>query len=312
MYFPILRGKQYELQALEELSTFIKDKRNVCPFIEPVNTNSLSKRILKNLDRDEVPFILALNPCVGEMTGCCEEIETELIDMFESTDTTMLGYFLSEETTVEEVKSILDRYNNFSFALYHIEESENVDEIIKLAKKNNSIRYHLFHKKNTGKKYRKNFSELNRVIIEDPFLSAEKNALYPKMNDFSDLAFEFSSEYFGFGDFQIVGEPYSESGGPATAVALHLTEEDMDDEEVTVRHFVSNDTDGRKNVQKKYFQALEKLCSHVVDLRGEPWTLGEIGFAENLKDKKYHGLGFPKKLSIMHHIELMSEIIKEN
>lgn len=52
----------------------------------------------------------------------------------------------------------------------------------------------------------------------------EKNADYPPIEEFSDLHITFGEEGMdGFGDFLIVGDDYTEGGGPAYAVAIHLT-----------------------------------------------------------------------------------------
>lgn len=310
MYFPVLRGKKYELQAVEELVAVIKKKKNICPVIEPMNVNSLTKRILFDLDSKESPFILAINPCVGDMVGCTEKIEDSLINEFSSFKSTMLAYLVDEETTLDEVKEVLEEFENFNFAIFHVNDTDIEDDLVALSKKEHRIKYHLFNKTETNKLYRKAFKDFNRVIIEDPYRPAKRNADYPKQNAFSDTVFKYHKNYYGFGDFQTIGGDYSENGGPAHAVALHLTDEDIDEEELNVVHFVSTDVKGNHNVQGKYFQALKKLCDYVEESRGEPFTVGEIGFAENLIEGKFHGLGFPKKLSIMHHVHLMSELMK--
>lgn len=310
MYFPILRGKQYELQAVEELSDLIKKHENVCPIIEPMNYNSLSKRILLELDNSETPFVLILNPSVGNLAGCMSDIEEQIISKLSSYNTTVLGLIVDDETQYNEIEEILQTFDEFQFAIYHIKDVNCTDKLLELSYAEKRIKYHFFYKHDTSKAYRKKFSDFKRVIIEDTYTSAKRNADYPTQNEFSNIVYKYKKNYFGFGDFQTIGGAYSNSGGPAHAVALHLTDEDDEDNEINIVHFISDDKEGNYNVQGKYFQALRKLCSFVEEKRGEPFTLGEIGFATNLKEGEFHGLGFPKKLSIMHHIHLMSEIIK--
>ena len=64
----------------------------------------------------------------------------------------------------------------------------------------------------------------------------------------------------GFGDFLIVGDEYSESGGPAYTIAIHLTYIDFDqDEAMHVRHFLSDRQDTPKDPGGKFSEALTKL-----------------------------------------------------
>jgi len=309
MYFPVLRGKQYELQALESLIEVIHTNKNVCPIIEPMNYNSLSKRILKKLNQEKVPFVIMTNPLVGDLVGCEEEISEEIILELDSYDTTIVGYNINKMTTVDDLISFHERYENYEYAFYHNEDNESLEKLIFEFEKLKSIKYHFFFKDDTTKYYRKLVDKHKRVLIEDPFISAPRNVDYSHRNDFSSSIYKFKSKYLGFGDFQTIGKPYSDSGGPAHAVALHLTDNDEEDNELTIVHFVSTDTEGTHNVQGKYFQALEKLCDYVEDEREKPWTLGEESYLDNLQEGKYHGLGYPKKLSIMHHIHLISDII---
>ena len=78
---------------------------------------------------------------------------------------------------------------------------------------------------------------------------------------FSDLHATFKLEGMeGFGDFLIVGDEYSEDGGPAYTVAIHLTYIDSDkDDEMHIRHFKSDRQDTPKDPAGKFAEALEKL-----------------------------------------------------
>ena len=82
-----------------------------------------------------------------------------------------------------------------------------------------------------------------------------------KRNSFSDLHATFDDEGMnGFGDFLIVGNDYSESGGPAYAVAIHLTYIDSNkDDEMHIRHFKSIRQDDPKDPAGKFAEALNEL-----------------------------------------------------
>lgn len=67
MYYPYLRGKQFELLALREFSTKFKDNKRIIPIIEPVKTqfnglNAATSTMLEN----GMKFALILNPNDGD------------------------------------------------------------------------------------------------------------------------------------------------------------------------------------------------------------------------------------------------------
>ncbi|EAW5089437.1 sce7725 family protein, partial [Salmonella enterica] len=69
MYFPLLRGKQYELIALKELSTIVP---NVLfkPIIEPVRKNLKQLEVaVKLLNKNKIIPIIIVNSEIGELKG---------------------------------------------------------------------------------------------------------------------------------------------------------------------------------------------------------------------------------------------------
>ena len=66
----------------------------------------------------------------------------------------------------------------------------------------------------------------------------------------------------GFGDFLTVGDDYSESGGPAYAVAIHLTFIDpTKDDAMFIYHFVSETQDTPADPAGKFAEALDLLMA---------------------------------------------------
>ena len=97
----------------------------------------------------------------------------------------------------------------------------------------------IFFEAHSGKLYRKHFQGSRRVLLRDGF-QRRRNRDQPRVELFSDLNVTYQEEGVdGFGDFLIVGDDYSETGGPAYAVAIHLTFIDPDqDEAMFIYHFV--------------------------------------------------------------------------
>ena len=156
--------------------------------------------------------------------------------------------------------------------------------------------------------YRKHFDQSTRILVRDGF-KRQRNADYPAMEEFSDLHVTYRDlGMTGFGDFLIVGDVYSEGGGPAYAVAIHLTFIDPDKDNVMyIYHFVSDTKDTPTDPAGKFAQALAKL---ITKLDSGTSHILETNAIKELLDfhAKGHfpGLGYVKKLSMKHHIETLA------
>ena len=117
----------------------------------------------------------------------------------------------------------------------------------------------------------------------------------------------------GFGDFLIVGDDYSESGGPAYAVAIHLTFIDPDNDDVMyIYHFVSDTNDTPTDPAGKFAQALKKLINKLESERSNLYETSAIKEFRDLHAKEHFpGLGYVKKLSMKHHIETLAQYLAE-
>lgn len=114
----------------------------------------------------------------------------------------------------------------------------------------------------------------------------------------------------GFGDYLIVGDDYSEAGGPAYAVAIHLTFLDADDD-MFIYHFISDQTDSPTDPGGKFLEALTKLVKKLKDKKSLVYKSKAYSEYLDLFEKQhYPGLGYVKKLSMQHHIELIADYIK--
>jgi hypothetical protein len=166
----------------------------------------------------------------------------------------------------------------------------------------------VFFELHCGKLYQRHFLGSPRILLRDGF-KRRRNADHPPLEEFSDLHVTFSDEGMdGFGDFLIVGDDYTESGGPAYAVAIHLTFIDPDkDGAMYIYHFVSTTKDTPTDPAGKFAEALKKL---IVKLDSGTSKLLETTAIKEFRGlyAKGHfpGLGYVKKLSMKHHIETIS------
>ena len=153
----------------------------------------------------------------------------------------------------------------------------------------------------------------NRVLIADRFepIKKERNNDYSKNEDefFSDDHLYYSDGYVGFSDYTIVGQEYQESGFAPYAVVIHIVYFD-DKKNLRIRHFVSDSNDDISDPANKFYEAVSKLVEWNSNMKLE--TEGIHIFEELHRTGAYPGLGVVKKLSIMHHIELMGNYLEEH
>lgn len=149
----------------------------------------------------------------------------------------------------------------------------------------------------------------NKVLFDDKFNKQPKNADYLKCTDemFSEDHLFFEEEGFtGFGDYSIIGNNYEEGGFSPRAVAIHIVYFDKD-KALRIHHFVSDSNYGIEDVAGKYYEAVTKLKKWFEDGYQTQRTRALSTFLEHAENGYYPGLPTIKKLSIMHHLELMSQ-----
>jgi len=313
MYHPYIRGKQNELILLRENAKLLSDSHMI-PIIEPVkkNTAPLNKAI-ESLKEANCRFILVINPKYGDF-------KNDPLPIFENTINAILkeytnysiAYIVDAGTSLIDVKSFLDDNTDKSITFIH-SGFPKAKKLASLIDGFENINKHIFMDAQSGKLYQKQFKKdgIPRILIRDGF-KKNRNRDYPNKEHFSDLHITYDDEGMdGYGDYLIVGDEYSESGGPAYAIALHLTYLE-EDEDMYARHFVSDRMDTPTDPAGKFMEALRKLVDAVEE--DDSLILKSNAYNQYKKfydDEHFPGLGYAKKLSMQHHLELMSEFLSE-
>lgn len=305
MYYPFLRGKQFELILLRDIpDDFIE---YVHPIIEPVKEDFKSlERTLKTLESKNALYTLVINPISGS-----KPVSQDLILTFienNELNNSSLGYILNADSEEEELIRLLDRYEEKDFSIIHYGYS-NSKILASKIKDFRNIKRHIFIDGYAGKLYQRYFKNNNipLVLIRDGFKAQRKNSLYPENEHFSDLHITYKDEGMqGFGDFLTIGNDYSETGGPAYSVAIHLTYLNEEDD-MFIYHFVSDRTDSPTDPGGKFLEALEKLISKGEEENTYIYTASKAyqEFFHLYEKQHYPGLGHVKKLSMQHHLELI-------
>lgn len=303
MYFPYLRGRQFELIAIRELLERGLLSSNVVPVIEPIKATSTLRLTLEAFIERGRRIAVIQNPQVGnfmdEYAGLAEEdrliellqddlvIQTHIMNPASERELHELreGTSLADLAIINTRADFLGAYRNlFS------------DEV---------PRYTLIPDDTTIRRDVRN----NRVLFVDRFVREERNSDYQDRDIFfSEDHLYFNDEgYQGFSDYSIVGGDFYESGFAPYAVAIHIVYF-SEDSSLYVKSYVSDSNDDISDPANKYYEALGHLvsCETIESLH----TFGLSEFRRHREEGIYPGLGTVKKLAIMHHIELVGNFLE--
>ena len=310
MYFPYIRGRQYELLALKELVTKDLICAKVVPIIEPVKLSStLINTILEYIRRSKQVGVIQ-NPGVGNFVSECRRVQADSKE--DTWCKTFEEFFISGAVIPSllmniDTKRVMNGHEIKKTIIIH-NDPDFIDDYEVLFKKV-SPRYTLMP--DEGLFRRTVVGE--RVLFGDKFSKKIRNADYAKKDDelFSVDHLYFAAEgYSGFSDYSVIGNDYVESGFAPYAVAIHIVYFD-DLKKLRIRHFVSDSNDDIENPAGKYYEALSKLVAWYDKETNPPKTFGVETFLDHYQKQTYPGLGTVKKLALMHHIELVSQFFEE-
>lgn len=306
MYFPYLRGRQFEMIALRELleNNLIGDK--VIPIIEPVKPTPALAKTLKLYTEKKHKHALIMNPEVGEFISKIKEKTKEdsvVQDIYaELKSDYLIRAYIMKKTTPKQ----LSQKDNLEDFMIVNPKRDCMEDFLKV--------YRDFEPQYTLIPDDRIFSRKlhqSKILFTDKFQRATRNADYSQHEDefFSEEHIYFEEDGFkGFSDYSIVGSEYSESGFAPFAVAIHIVYFDKE-RVLRIRHFVSESNDDINDPAGKFGEAVSKLKTWVMETKPD-MTFGLNKFLECEKTGKYPGLGTVKKYSIMHHIELVNKFLE--
>ena len=310
MYYPYFRGKQYELITIRETSKLLAEK-NFVPVIEPVRESLGSlKKTLSAVCEAGGRAIVIVNPYHGDHKKDGASITGLLQEYFCEVDNISAGILLRNDMNADEVIACYDQHADHQPVLVHAGFTA-PKELAAALKKNTAGLDNVFIEDHAKMLYRKHFDQGKRILVRDGF-KRQRNADYLPVEEFSDLHVTYDElRMTGFGDFLIAGDVYSESGGPAYAVAIHLTFIDPDKDDVMyVYHFISDTNDTPTDPAGKFAQALEKLIAKLDRDNSHILETEAIKEFRSLHAKgHFPGLGYIKKLSMKHHIETLADYL---
>ena len=259
MYFPILRGRQFELLALRECvnKSFLSNK--IIPIVEPVKVSSTYTKTVDSFIKAGKPIAVIRNPQVGSWVKDLKKESNAKIREQASEqlkDANVISSFYVTSKLDVNIKHAAKNGIPIDSLLLLCNDPEylgNYEEVI-----GDSIPlYNVIPDKGD---FRRRIRP-NRVMCEDHFPKQTRNI------DYSDIETEFFSSdhlyyaddgYKGFADYSVVGGEYSETGFAPYAVAIHIVY--FDEKNILrIAHFVSDSNDDISDPARKFAEAVEKL-----------------------------------------------------
>lgn len=312
MYHPYFRGKQNELIAIRETASLLAS-RDFVPIIEPVKESLGNlERTLKAICDADARAIVIVNPYHGDHSEDGVNISELLHNGFSNHQNRIAaGILLKKDMPIGQVFDLYSEHDHPNTTFIHAGFTDAKSLAERLGRVLPRTR-NVFFEAHCGRLYRKHFQGSTRILLKDGF-TRRRNADHPQLELFSDLHVTFEEEGMdGFGDFLIVGDDYTESGGPAYAVAIHLTFIDPDQDDVMfIYHFVSTTRDTPTDPAGKFAEALNKLIKKLDSGKSKLFQSSAIAeFRELHAAGHFPGLGYVKRLSMKHHIETLADYFK--
>lgn len=317
MYYPYLRGKQFELLALRELKKtgVLPDCSNICPIIEPLKEDLSSiQTTLADLIGYGISFALILNPCRGEFVADKGKFARWAIKYVGENSKCIPAFLVDQDTSF--VKKILGSSALDNVMLVAQEEAD-FDELKDLLD-SGKVKYVVSPESRTlFRKLKHQYRKIKIIRLDDKFPPVKRNSDYRDTMKSKNEDQPFSEEHLfykddgfaGFSDYTLITKELSDGGALPYVVAIHLTYIGKEDE-IRVHHFLSDsNSNGRENIQKKFAEAAQKVDEFFANHKVRTSSVNVL--VNYMKDGHYPGLGSLKKLSILHHIQLVDKLLRE-
>lgn len=307
MYFPYLRGRQFELIAVRELveKSLLSDA--IIPIIEPVKLSSSLIKTMSIFEKINRELGLVRNPLVGSMRkDLADRKNAKNKERFHELlkNPNLLTVLYVDANIAKTCSTVTSRGTNKT-AIATICSNQDAIPYFESVFTSEYPRFNFIPDESV---FRRRLPK-QKILFEDRFLKKNRNVDYADRVDepfSSDHIYYLQDGYIGFSDFSIIGDDYTETGFAPYAVVIHIVYFDADNN-LRIRHFVSETNDDITDPAGKFSEALGKLVQWNKTQKLD--TYGIRSFEEMYNSRKYPGLGTVKKLSIMHHIELMGRYL---
>lgn len=309
MYFPYLRGRQFELITLRDLVAEGTLQKKITPIIEPVKESFNNLNLAHNIfvEYDFKPYLI-VNPFVGELLGDTNIILNYISKLKNPKYIHAFHYADNSDYILESIK----KYNIKKCLIICLDNFSNENQLKNLCQ-NQSISHIMLlepHKYRTLDRYIKTLDKFY-IRLDDVFEKQQKNADFLNISPHKfteEHLYYIEDKYQGFGDFTVLPKEFIDGGSTPRAVVIHLTYINIDvDNQIWIRHFTSETNDSIANVQGKFAQAAKKAVQFCDNLPLKNSATEEL--KKYYDAARYPGLGTVKKISIKNHLLVINSIL---
>ncbi|WP_119317189.1 sce7725 family protein [Companilactobacillus formosensis] len=301
IYYPYLRGRMYDLLALKELVEKKLLSKNIVPIIEPVRDSKELLRTVQTLIKFQQPFSVIANPQVS-VYGLNDT------KLFPLPDLSKLDFFYPSAILAADFSSEFVQTKGSQKSLLIAKDYE----LLKAYQKTRVLQA-------VDKVLIPDVARMQQLVSNKSVKLIDPLTFVKHVEDYQLLEDEFFEpadwyyqvdDFTGFGDYSMVGHVYFDKGMPSRAIALHVIYVTKTGE-LRIHHFVSDSNEKMSGQKEKFFEALTKMIAwcqkNISGLNQTPALEELLNYAQQ---DKFPGLGVVKKLSLMHHFELMSRLLE--
>lgn len=309
MYYPYLRGRQFELLALRDFAESLQGNASkVFPIIEPVkeNKNSL-KKAAATLTSAGVPYGIIINPEYGE----CKDKWLDFSSEQDFPDQSAWSPVFIVKNNTDRIHKVIEEKQYRNVILILLKSTADAEEDIITLIHNDSISKVVTDTPRRRVKHAVADEQKEIITLSDNFEAKSANKKYSEIDEelFSeDFAYFEEENYNGFADYTVIPNEFKEGGVLPNVVAIHLTYQKEEDQ-IYVKHFCSySNKDDNSNIQGKFAEAAQK-AKEFFDKHQHENSVAIDMLRNYLANTSFPGLGMIKKISILHHLLLIQRIL---
>lgn len=314
MYFPILRGKQFEFLCIFNLMELIKNNKCIIPIIEPVKLDEKSRKYFKQLYDNNINNIIIVNPVVGDVSGEYARVKEFILEDLCKDGKKKFGvaFYLNNNTELDELDRLFKDFYGFEKYIIHQENFKDKIELTNLLNSKNEKFTNIVNSKNISILYIEeviqSFNCGDIVLLVDGFKKKPRNKDYPEESMFSNVILNYKlNNFYGYSDYLTIGDVYNSKGYSPFCIAIHYT---VINKGIYIKHFISDNNINNKDQKNKFLEASKKLYEYISkDMYNEYInTQGTREIMDYYTNGKYPGPGKVKQFSMEHHIEVISKL----
>jgi len=308
MYYPFLRGRQFELITIRELAVERAIQGVVTPIIEPVTEKKNNLDLaFKVLEEHQLQAYLVMNPQYGFEKGDTK-VYLDYLNSLELKEVYLPAFIYNgNHRYISESISKYDLNNCMLICSNDIQVDSGFNKIAGLDQVS-AIAVNDPGRNRTLARYIRSLGK-SFIRIDDLFSKEVRNQDYLPIQErlFTEEHLHYSEENFqGFGDYTVLPNEFSTTGSTPRAVVIHLTYM-KSDQTIWIRHFTSTTNDSIANVQGKFSEAAKKAVKFCETEGLDNSAINEL--ISFFNQGHYPGLGTVKKLSMKNHILVVADYL---